>query len=119
MGPDPEAWIHGDGAGTGVLPARGEAPAVLERHLAVLEQVVERRQQVPLRAVQAVEDEDPPVQRRAHRRRVHEGRLAAREDLLPLLQVRLGRVPVDREVLHGASVELGPRERHLNVIPEA
>eukprot|EP00966_Prymnesium_polylepis_P219053 5069023-Prymnesium_polylepis.2 len=77
----------------------GEEGAVIQRHLAVLEQIVEQRQHVSFCLLHALQDEDTAVQRGAQRRcrLVLDGTGA---DLAPLLQVGLARVARHAHILH-------------------
>mmetsp|Transcript_68529 Transcript_68529/g.190572 ORF Transcript_68529/g.190572 Transcript_68529/m.190572 type:complete len:321 (+) Transcript_68529:468-1430(+) len=82
--------------------------AVLQRHLAILEQVVQRRQHVAFGLLDPVENQQPPVHGGTHRGRVEEERVASRQ-LAPLLEVALGGVSRDRDVFHLAVGQLAER----------
>ena len=75
-----------------------EQRAVLECHLAVLEEIVDEREEVSLGLFEALDDEQPAVQRRLDDGLV-DIQHRARRQLAPLLEVGLGGVARDRHHL--------------------
>ena len=76
---------------------RRKKGAIVERGLSVLQQVVERREDIPLDLLDTLEYEHIAVASGGDGRLVDESERAA-ADLAPLLEVGLGRVAREREV---------------------
>ena len=118
-GDDAEVWVDAhDACGLALALAqrvvalrRHEEAAVLQRHLAVLEEIVEHGHDVALHLLEAFDDEHSAVDRGANGRLVRVCGRAAADDLAPLLQVRLRRVLRKRDVLHLAAHAVAEHQR--------
>ena len=92
----------------------GEEGAVVERRLAILEEVVESWQDVTLDLLHTLENEHVAVARRGDGRLVDESQRAL-DDLATLLQVGLGRVACERQVA-ARTTRAGCAKRRAGVV---